>query len=480
MIFISFFLKKKTFVILGFCVLFLALGIVRLQITEFNIENDKLRKLNDLPGKITLSGQIIGEPDIRDSYQKLKVKVDGLDSIVLITVGRYITVNYLDKVKITGKLKTPEVFNNFNYKNYLLKDKIYSVMDFPKIELVSKEHDYNVFTFLYEKILFFKEKLSKSVNSNFSEPQNLILEGIVFGNDKNMPKYLKDKFNTTGLSHLTAVSGGNIVILIFILTSFLLFLGFWRNQVIYISLTFVWFYILLVGLSASSVRAAIMGSIFLLAQKLGRQNTSSRTIVLAAAFMLLENPLLLFYDVGFQLSFLASMGIIHLKPLLDSGFTLIKNYIINLAAARFTIYSIDKKSKSKYFFAKKSKELRDIISVTLSAQIFTLPVLIYYFSTLSIVAPVTNILILPAVPFIMSFGFLSALLGIFSNFLGWVLALPCYFLLFYFLKVLDIFHQPWAMAGLPNVSWLWVLFYYIGLGILIWFWQRKQKPDMLK
>ena len=115
--------------------LFLVLGITRVQISEFSIENNKLAKLNDAPNKITLIGQIIAEPDARDTSQKLKVKIG--ESIILVTAQRYPEYYYLDTIKITGKLKTPIVFDSFNYKNYLMKDGIYSVMDFPKIELLS-------------------------------------------------------------------------------------------------------------------------------------------------------------------------------------------------------------------------------------------------------------------------------------------------------------------------------------------------------
>ena len=92
-------------------------------------------------------------------------------------------------------------------------------------------------------------------------------------------------------------------------------MGFWRGQAFYLAVAFIAVYIALIGFPASGVRAAIMGCIALLAQKLGRQNTTSRILVLAGALMLLQNPPLLYYDIGFQLSFLASLGIIHIKPM---------------------------------------------------------------------------------------------------------------------------------------------------------------------
>jgi len=450
-IIISFLLNKNIYIIISFCVLFLVLGIIRFQISEFTIRNDKLSKLNNKPDEITLTGQITGEPDVRDNFQKLKVKVG--DSLVLVTMQRYPEYKYLDIIEITGKLKTPGIFENFNYKNYLMKDGVYSLMDFPKTELVSKKHTYNIFTFLYEKILFLKNKLMDSVDMNFSPPNSDIIKGVVFGSDKNMPKNIKDEFNATGLSHLTAVSGSNIVILISILMSFLLFLGFWRGQAFYFAVALIWVYIMLIGFPVSGIRAAIMGSAVLLAQKIGRQNTSSRVIIIAIALMLLQNPLLLFYDVGFQLSFLASMGIIYLKPLID-------NFLKVIAKERL-------------------KFLLDIVSVTFAAQIFTLPIIIYNFGTVSLVAPITNVLILPIVPLLTILGFLVSIFGSVSNILGFILSLPCLLLLAYFLKIMDIFYQPWAVKTIQNISWTWLVIYYLILAIAIWFLNKKQKPKFL-
>ena len=370
----------------------------------------------------------------------------------------------MDTIKITGKLKTPPVFEDFNYKNYLMKDGIYSVMDYPIAELVYYQNGRssvfvvnNIFTFFYEKILFVKGKLMESISMNFSPPQDSILLGVVYGNDKMMPKDVKNEFNATGLSHLTAVSGSNIVILINILMVFLLALGFWRGQAFYFAVALIWFYILLIGFPISGVRAAIMGCIALLATKFGRQNTSSRVLVLAASLMILQNPLLLFYDISFQLSFLASMGIIHIKPIID-------NYL------QFN-QELFKKPIVRFF--------SDIVSVTFAAQIATLPVIAYNFGALSLISPVTNLLVLPIIPWLTVLGLLVSIVGVFSNILGFIFSLPCMFLLAYMIKVLDIFSQPWAVKTIANIHWFWPVLYYILLSYLIWFLKRKQKPKFL-
>ncbi|OGZ64118.1 MAG: hypothetical protein A3A98_04020 [Candidatus Staskawiczbacteria bacterium RIFCSPLOWO2_01_FULL_40_39] len=439
--------------IIGFCILFLVVGVARFQIAEFAIANDQLVKLNDTPDNIALTGRIIDAPDIRDTSQKLKIKVDRTKSMVLVTTQRFPEYHYLDEVKLTGKLKKPPEFEDFNYRNYLLKDGIYSIMSFPKIELTSQEHHYTVVTFLYSRILLLKEVFRTSISQNFSPPQSALLEGIMLGNTSGMSREVKDKMSATGLTHLTAISGSNIVILSLILLHVLLFLGFWRGQAFYITVAFIWIYIIMTALPPSGIRAAIMATIFLLGQKLGRQNTNSRVIVIAAALMTVQNPLLLIYDVGFQLSFLALLGIIHLKPITDALFI-----------------------KVKY---KEAKNLLAIVSMTLAAQIYTAPIIMYNFKQISLVAPITNLLVIPAITWIMVTGFIAIVFGIFSTTLGFIFSLPCWILLTYFLKIMDVFYQPWSVIAMQNVSWIWVAFYYLILAWLVWLLHKRQQPKFL-
>ncbi|MCX6722074.1 MAG: ComEC/Rec2 family competence protein [Candidatus Staskawiczbacteria bacterium] len=444
------FLSKKIGFTAGFCILFLVLGILRMQISGFEIANDKVSQFNG-KGQVVLAGPVSDEPDVRDTSQKLKVKIK--NSIVLVTTKKYPEYKYLDQIKITGKLEAPVNTESFDYKNYLLKDHIYSVINFPKIELVSGKHQYNVFSYFYEKILYFKQRMSDSMHANFLPPHSLILEGIILGNNKNMTQDLRDKLNVTGLRFLTAISGVHVVILSAILISFIMFLGLGRIQAFYFSIIFIWLYIVITGFTASGIRAATMGSIFIFAGALGRQNTSSRTICLAGALMLLQNPLLLIYDIGFQLSFVACLGIIYLKPAIS--------YLL------------------KIIFRDKLKELLDIVSVTLTAQIFTLPLMIYNFGTISLVSPITNILILPVMPWILSFGFLFSILGAVSKFFGWIFFIPCWILMSYFLKVMDFFSQPYMAKSISNVSWIWLLLAYFTIGIITKFLNKKYSKSFL-
>lgn len=448
-------MSKSRIIYFCFLIVFLILIIWRYQVIELRIKNNELRKYNDSGKEVTLIGTVVKEPDIREKSIKLTIETrfpfgNRVSSKILATVSRYPEYKYGDELKITGQLQAPPVFEDFNYRDYLKKDGIYSVINFPKIELLSRGRA----SAIYAKILVFKNKLRENIYQELSFPQSSILAGMILGDKANIPRDLKDKLNITGLSHIIAISGMNIAILIAILMPLLLGLGLWRSQAFYFSIILISFYIILIGLQASAVRAGIMGGFFLLGQKLGRKSVSSRAIVIAAVIMLVINPLLLFYDIGFQLSFLATLGLIYLAP-----------FFQNLL---------------RFIPQEKFINLREILSLTLAAQIFTLPILIYNFGRISLVAPLTNILILSIVSLLMIFGVLLALLGVIWQPLAWLLSFPCWFLLTYFLKIVDLFSKPsWAAINFENVHWFWLIISYMILGFLTWRLTKRQKLKFL-
>jgi len=432
-------------VVIGFCLIFLVTGIWRHQATELKITNSELRSYNDLEKNITLKGQVIGEPDIRANNIKLTIRPENIDGKILVTANRYPEYQYGDKLKITGKLETPQDFGEFSYQNYLKKDGIYSVMSWPEIELIEK----NQGNFIYAKILNFKNKLRESIYQNLSPPQSSILGAVILGDKRKISEDLKQKLNISGVRHITAISGMHIMILSGILMYLGIALGLYRGQAFYFAITLLLLFIIMAGAPASAIRAGIMGGLFLLAQKVGRLKSASRVIVFAAAVMLAFNPLLLKLDVGFQLSFLAVMGIIYLMPIFQ------------------------------YYFLKRFpiKFLGGLLSMTLAAQVFTLPILIYNFGYMSLIAPITNILIVPFLPFIMISGFIFGLSGMILQPLGWVLSWPSWLLLTYLVKVIDFFSQvPKANFA---ISWIWLMVFYLILGYFIWRLQEKQKLKFL-
>lgn len=435
--------KYEIFVIFGFCFMLLALGVLRMQIAEFYITQDGLAELNDSGEEIVFEGVVAAEPDVRENSQKLRIKVK--NSSILVTTGRYPEYNYADRIKITGKLKTPMETEDFSYKNYLLKDGIYSVMGFPKIEVVPGEEKAGIMQKFYGLILNLKQKMRRNIQLYFSPKTASVVSGIVLGDKSAMPKDLKEKIKISGLSHIIAVSGMHIAIVAAIVMAFLLFLGFHRGRAFYLAVMLIILYVLLVGFPASAVRAGIMGIIYLAAEALGRQAAGSRAITLAAALMLSFNPMYLMYDVGFQLSFLAVVGLIYFEPILRG--------LAKAGLKRFFSMKIPEKGEKAIM----------LFSVPLAAQIFTLPLIIYNFGSISYFSLLSNLLVSPIISLLMIFGFLGALAGMIFTGAGWIISLPANFLAEYFLFVVNMFSKPWAHKTIEGVSFVLPVASYIFL-----------------
>ena len=404
-----------------------------------------LTKNNDLAEDFVLIGKIIKEPDMRSNNIKLTLKTE--EGRVLITTGNYPEYFYGDVLKIKGKLKTPTIFEDFNYKNYLAKEGIYSVMYFPQIEILERDEGF----FVYQAILKLKNKITEKIEEIMPFPEVSLLEGIILGNKQIYSEEIKNELSITGTSHIVAISGMNIVIISEILMFVLIGIGMWRKQAFYFVLALIFLFIIMVGAPASAVRAGIMGAILLYAQKIGRLSNATRIMIFAGAIMLIFNPLLLRYDVGFQLSFLAVFGLIYIKPILDE-----------------LLIKIIKKDELN--------GLLQIITTTIAAQIAVLGILIYNFGRISFISPIANILIVPAIPFLTAIGLIFISGTVVWSFLGKVLLWPTYIGTAYVLRIVDWLSKiPWSAKEVSNVHWIFLIGYYILLIGLIWLYKRNKK-----
>lgn len=255
-----------------------------------------------------------------------------------------------------------------------------------------------------------KGRFREVININLPNPQSAILAGILLGDKASFSREWKQKLSNTGTSHIVAVSGMNIVMLSSILVALGVAFGLYRGQSLFFSLILIWLFIALIGFQVSAIRAGIMGSILILCHILGRSGASLRVLVLAVAVMLLINPNLLRHSLSFQLSVLATLGLIQLSPVI------------------------------------KQKIRSETIAVALSAQIFTLPLLIYNFGSISLASLPVNLIIVPLLPIVMVLGIGFLLGGLVYSPLGVVLSWPVGALLSFIVWVIDIFSKiPFAV-----------------------------------
>ena len=416
---VSFFSGKKYFCIVTAFLFCAGLGILRLQSTI--IPN----QYQDLLGqKQQMEGYVVEDVDIRTNEQLITFRPKGYSQTILITTTLGQQFFYGDLLAVEDKVEEVKNFGDFDYEKYLELYNTYAVMRYPKI-LILKSHQLNPAKELLLKIkLAFVNRLSEM----YKEPENSLLLGILIGAKKTLPKDIVDNFNNTGTSHIIAVSGFNITIIITALASLAYLIG--RRASFYLAFLTIAGFVIITGASASVIRAAIMGFLLLLALNIGRQYAIVPSIFFAGLVMLILNPRILFWDVGFQLSFAATLGIIYFMPVLN-GLT---------------------ESWPKLLGGK------TLVLTTMSAIVATLPIILFNFGTLSLVAPIVNLIVLPVVPATMLFGFLSII-----PFFGPGFALAAKGLLLYTINIIGFFaHLPYNSFNIKISVWV-----FWGLNLLV-------------
>lgn len=397
--------------------------------------------ISEEPKEKMRSTQIIVKGErIIEAEDKHCTKADLVRGKVLIFLSSDSFFQYGDRVRVKGDLKTPKNFTeDFNYKEYLRKDRIYSVVYSPKIKLVSSGNG-NIF---FRKIFSFKEKLKKTAKV-LPPPEGAILSAMTLGDKSRLSQDFKDKLSRAGLSHITAISGMHIMVLFGILLFVFFKLGLWRWQATILTILFLIFYILMIGAPPSAVRAGIMGGLLYLGYMLGRLNQSSRAVVFAATGMIVINPLILTRDAGFQLSFLASLGIIYLLPIF-----------------------------SKWTKAEGSK-IKELLGLTFAAQIFCFPILIFNFGQFPILAPISNLLVVPLLPYLLGIGFLFLIIGVIFSILAFPFSFILWFPFAWITKVADFISSiPFSSISL-NLHWGIILIFYIVLGWFVFVQGKKR------
>jgi competence protein ComEC len=292
----------------------------------------------------------------------------------------------------------------------------------------------------YKTVFGLKDKFREIIDFGLSEPESSLTRAIILGDKKGIPDDLRDKFSKTGVSHIVAISGMHISILAGLVMVMLLGAGLWRKHAFYFATLFLIIYIILIGLPASAMRAGLMGFLVLWALNLGRLNKLTNSLVLAAVVLLLINPKLLRDDIGFQLSFLAVLGIAYAYPLLNNIFDKIK--------------------------IPKLKGIRDILNITIAAQVFTLPIIALNFSQVSVIAPITNLLIIWTLPILMIAVLVALLLSLIFPSISFVFFLPVKLLLNYIIVIVELLADiPYAYLEIDYLWWGWAVLYY---GVVVW------------
>lgn len=432
--------RHKGVLLVSLALFSVLLGIVRFEVATFGTDPALDARVTQ---NITLKGVVDDEPDERASHTNLVVSVESIQNDerwmpahgrVLVAAERFPLHEYGEEVVVRGVLKHPENFVNedtgreFDYVGYLKKDGISYQMFYPSIEVV----DVGKGNIVKEKLFALKRALTDSIAARIPEPHAALLGGVLVGAKRSMSDELLDKFRETGLIHIVVLSGYNVTIVAESIMRAVSFLPFAVSMSLG-SLSIILF-ALLTGAGATVVRASIMALLVVVARGTGRDYEIKRALFVAAILMIMHNPYVLAFDVSFQLSFLATVGLLYVAPILVP--------YLRIVPERFG--------------------LREIAAATLATQLFVLPWLLYVAGNLSLVALPVNLLVLILVPTIMLVGFLAAVTGFISGVLAIPFAFVSYLLLGYVLGVVDLFSRvPFAQLTFEHVSLVFVVAIYL-------------------
>lgn len=388
---------------------FLLLGALRYTSALPHFDEHALATYNHR-GTMLLVGTVVGYPDVRDRTTNLRFDVTRIrienawrevSGTALLQVPRDTDARYGDQLQVLGEPTTPPEFEDFSYRDYLARQGIHSLIRTygGTVKILARDQGNPFFAHLYA----LRERAHATINTLFAEPTASLLAGILLGIEAGIPRDIRDAFSATNTAHIIAISGFNIAIIAGLLAALARRVVSAHRATLIVILGLL-AYTLLVGAGASVVRAAIMGSLGVLALHYHRPNDALNALAVAALLMLALNPFTL-YDLGFQLSFLATLGLILYVTPLSAAF--------EKFFARFT-----SSERAQQIVG----ALNDSFIVTLAAQITTTPLIVFAFQRLSLVGLLTNLIILPAQPAVMIWGGLATMLGMIAQPLGQVLA----------------------------------------------------------
>jgi len=419
------------------------LGIIRFDLVSFNEVDQTYEALIDT--EVLLEGVVVREPDVREKVTHLYVRVE--DELLLVKTHRYADVSYGDLIVIEGDLIKPESFETdlgriFRYPEYLHARGVSYTVSFAEVVVLESGHG-NIFI---TKILKGKELFMDSIEQVLPEPQVGLAEGLLLGVKQALGDDLETVFRKTGIIHIVVLSGYNVMLVVIFITYVLSYVLPYRARVPFGIMAIVCFAVL-VGLSATVVRASIMASLILFARATGRTYAVMRALCLAGVIMVLINPYLLVYDVGFQLSFVATLGLIFLAPLIENRLQQVPNFL----------------------------QIREFLTATIATQIFVMPILLYSIGEFSLVSVIVNVLVLPMVPIAMLLTFITGLIGLASLKLALLIGFITNISLSYILVVAEFFAQvPFASFTVQAFPFWIVIVSYGTMGYgLYWVHHKK-------
>ncbi len=444
--------EKLRLLFCGIIVFYLVGGVYYLY-----VYNQNTYKFSSYSGQqVFISGYINSAPDIDGSKavyelvtQEISVGDGSLEpnklrgKILLTTLCNEVElIEYGREVRVSGTLNIPKGSTNpegFSYRTYLSHNGISATLFARGYNI--KLGDKNNGNILVQAGLNIRARIVHVINQSLPPQQAGLLNGMLIGYKQDLSEEVQDAFSKSGLSHIMAVSGSNVGFIVLPLIFIFGKLKVRRKYANTLIIAILMLFTLITGFEPSVLRAVIMAAVILIGQMLLKETEIFTSISFAALLLMVYNPGILF-NIGFQLSFAATISLV-----------LFYKYL-----------------KEKLSFKFIPSFLADVLAATISAQIGVLPITVFYFNKLSIVSIISNLLVVPLVEFITILGTLMAILGqlhiVFSTLIGYINNV----LLSIVLLVTKVSSEmPWSVITLTTPSVILVVFYYAAITYFFWY-----------
>ena len=367
---------------------------------------------------------------------------------VRIRTNRYPEYAIGDELLVRGVLKSPLRPHDPFYLSY------------PAIERVRESESFTAAR-VFGRV---RNVLNERIEAIMPEPHASLLKGLLLGEKQSLPKDFTEELKRSGTSHIVALSGYNITIVGRSFMALLLMVTMPFMASFWLAVIAIFGFVLLTGASASLVRAGIMGILALVAEREGRMYRMTNALIFAGAVMVMHDPTILRFDVSFQLSFLATLGLVVAAPV----------YARAMHRVMQIVRSYQKITRVPRDNEEKSSGFKTILIETLAAQTMVTPLLLYHFGTFSLVSPFANLVVLISIPYAMGIGFGGVAISFVSDGLGRVVGYVAWALLEYQMRAISFFAAfSFAAVDIPGFSEGMLVVSYITLAVLLWRWKKK-------
>jgi competence protein ComEC len=404
---------------------------------------------------------VAGDPKRSEEGQRVVLQVEAalrgealepVEGLALVVLPPYPAYSYGERLAVTGELSTPraaERAGDFDYRAYLAHREIFVLMQEPeRARLLPGQAGLGPLAGL----LRFRQRCRAVLLRELPEPQAALGVGILLGIQSSIPAEVYGAFSATGTSHILVVSGWNFTIVAGVLGGLAARLRLGRGATLALALAVMWVYALFTGASAAVLRAAAMASIAAVGRAAERQSEPWRLLLGGCWLITLADPHTL-WDLGFQLSALATASLFAFAKPVEAWVG---------ARAPFSWPAM--------------APLSEALTATLAAQVLTLPLILYQFGNLSLVAPLANVLLVPVVPYAMLFCTVALVGGLLWLPLGQLLAPLAWLPLVWLSEGARLLAGPrWAALQFPRFP-LWALLGFYAL-VGLYYWRQESGRD---